>query len=115
MNDCIDPLLGLDPQDVLDQVLGRIDQEQTGLQPEDPMRRARILKAVPQHPVQLVPLPEGRVHQEIRPHRVRRPDGQRFMSASTLPETTSPSSPRVTGTPRYRPGPRPCSGQDHVV
>ena len=38
----------------------------------------------------------------IRPHRVRRPDAQLFMSASTLPETMAPSSPRVAGTSKYR-------------
>ena len=43
-----DCLLGLDPPDVLDQVLERVDQEQTDLVPEEALQRARLLKAVPQ-------------------------------------------------------------------
>ena len=72
-----DRLLDFDPPDVLDQVLERIDRAQADLLAQDALRRAPLLKAVPQHPQQLVRLLEGRVRPEIRPHRVRRPDAQR--------------------------------------
>ena len=78
-------LLDLDPPDVLDQGLECIDRAQADLLPEEALRRARLLKAVQRHPVQLVRLFEGRLRPGLRPRRVRRPDAQRFMSVSTLP------------------------------
>ena len=70
-------LLDLDPPDVLDQGLERIDRAQADLLPEEALRRARLLKAVQQHPVHLVRLFEGRLRPGLRPRRVRRPDAQR--------------------------------------
>ena len=71
------PLIDLDPQDVLDQGLECIDRAQADLLPEEALRRARLLKAVQQLPVQLVRLFEGRLRPGLRPRRVRRPDAQR--------------------------------------
>ena len=72
-----DRLLGLDPPDVLDRALERVDLEQADLLPEEALRRARLLKAVQQHPVRHVRLLEDRVRPGLRPRRVRRPDAQR--------------------------------------